>query len=225
MMAFLWDSQVIELGLGINPARELGRVHKGKHYHPWPDHVVAFAFQVASPRERLILSLFLYTGQRGVDVVRMRWADYDGDAIHVAEQQKTKDVADSVPLVIPVLDELHTILEATPRKGEYIIDNAWRRPYSGRQTLSKAIKAILIRIKHPQYSTHGLRANAACLFWEAGCTDQEVMAITGHKDLGSLRRYLKKAIQKRNAQSAVRKLRAKRMRAGFTVIDGGADDE
>jgi integrase len=32
--------------------------------------------------------LMLYTGQRRSDVVRMRWSQFDGEIIEVAQQQK-----------------------------------------------------------------------------------------------------------------------------------------
>lgn len=47
------------------------------------------------------------------------------------------------------------------------------------------------------YSGHGLRASAACELLEAGCNESLVAAITGHKDLKVLRRYLEEVNQEK----------------------------
>ena len=79
--------------------------------------------------------------------------------------------------------------------------------------------ALLKRIGYAgQFQPHGLRATCACMLYEAGCDHYEIMAITGHKNLSSLERYLKKAIQKRNALSAGAKVRAKSRRDALAVV-------
>jgi len=56
---------------------------------------------------------------------------------------------------------------------------------------------------------HGLRKNAVSALFEAGCTPQEVMAITGHTTLEMINHYGKGANQKRLAQAAMDKLLTK----------------
>jgi integrase len=53
------------------------------------------------------------------------------------------------------------------------------------------------------YSGHGLRASAACELLEAGCNESLVAAITGHKDLKVLRRYLEEVNQEKRVLKAM----------------------
>jgi len=46
-------------------------------------------------------------------------------------------------------------------------------------------------------SAHGLRKAAARRLAEAGCTEHEIAAITGHASLREVQRYTKAADQKR----------------------------
>ncbi|GLO75191.1 hypothetical protein MACH18_22710 [Phaeobacter italicus] len=51
-----------------------------------------------------------------------------------------------------------------------------------------------------EYSLHGLRYGAAGELAEAGCTDQQIAAITGHKSLSMVQKFSKGASQKRIAK-------------------------
>lgn len=54
--------------------------------------------------------------------------------------------------------------------------------------------------------THGLRKAAARRLAEAGCTANEIAAITGHATLQEVSRYTKAAEQRKLAQAAMRRL-------------------
>ena len=56
-------------------------------------------------------------------------------------------------------------------------------------------------------SAHGLRKAAARRLAEAGCTEHEIAAITGHASLREVQRYTKAADQKRLAAAAMQKVR------------------
>ncbi|WP_108259719.1 tyrosine-type recombinase/integrase [Mangrovicoccus ximenensis] len=55
-------------------------------------------------------------------------------------------------------------------------------------------------------STHGLRKAAAARLAEKGCTEKEIMAITGHRTSKEATRYTRAASQKTLADSAMAKL-------------------
>jgi integrase len=57
-------------------------------------------------------------------------------------------------------------------------------------------------------SAHGLRKAAARRLAEAGCSEHEIAAITGHASLAELRVYTKAVNQKRLAESAMAKVKA-----------------
>jgi len=89
----------------------------------------------------------------------MKWSQYDGKGIGV-RQQKT-----SALLWIPCHARLKTALDAAPRDSEFIVGKS----FTG-DGLSNVVKRALRRIGAEQYTTHGLRKNAAIGLAEAGCT-------------------------------------------------------
>jgi integrase len=58
-------------------------------------------------------------------------------------------------------------------------------------------------------SAHGLRKAAARRLAEAGCTEHEIAAITGHASLREVARYTRAADQKRLAAVAMEKVKAR----------------
>jgi integrase len=60
----------------------------------------------------------------------------------------------------------------------------------------------------PQCSAHGLRKLAATRLANAGCSTDQIKAITGHKSLSEVARYTKAADQTRLARQAMSMLRA-----------------
>jgi len=54
----------------------------------------------------------------------------------------------------------------------------------------------------------GLRKAAAARLAELGCTEQEIMSITGHKTSKEIARYTKSANQKVRAERAIDKMSA-----------------
>ena len=57
---------------------------------------------------------------------------------------------------------------------------------------------------------HGLRHLAGVRMSEAGCTDEEMMAVLGHRSATSLRIYTKGANQKGLAENAILKVEQNR---------------
>jgi integrase len=153
-------------------------------------------------RERLAFALLLYTGQRGCDVHRMTWADIAGDVIRVV-QQKT-----GTKMVVPLHPALQAELSLVRRGHMSILTTAYHRQFSVKgfgNMISAAIgKAGLL----PRCKAHGLRKAAARRLAEAGCTEKEIAAITGHKTLAEIERYTRAADQERLGRRAIEKQQA-----------------
>lgn len=66
--------------------------------------------------------------------------------------------------------------------------------------MKKKLPQIRKQIGLEEYSFHGLRYSAAGGLAEADCTDHQIAAITGHKSLSMIQKYLKNANQKRLAK-------------------------
>jgi hypothetical protein len=57
-----------------------------------------------------------------------------------------------------------------------------------------------------QYTTHGLRKNAAIALAEAMCRPQQIAAVTGHRSWKMIQHYTAAADQKKLAEQAIRRL-------------------
>jgi integrase len=173
--------------------------HDGEGVLAWPDDVIEKFLETASPRKQYLVEIvngLHYTGQRGSDLVKMKWTDYDGELINVV-QQKT---GERIWLHCPT--PLRMMLDTMPRHGEFIFNSKWKRPYAHAGTLGCAIGRHLDAIKIEGYSMHGLRKNAGMELAFAGCTVPEIMAVLGHKSPKMAMFYVKQAEKKTLGRTA-----------------------
>lgn len=199
----------IDLGwLKMNPAKGVKMTALGDGYGPWPDWAIAAYRAKATGRALLIFELCYWTGQRIADVMKMRWdaiAVEDGAEAIVLRQGKAGRAGKRADeLWIPILPGLRAVLDATPKTGLTIIAQSNSRPLSDRQA-SYAVEAVRKAIGATEFKLHGLRANAASELYEAGCTDAQVQAVTGHKSVVMARKYGRGARQKTLAKAAMEK--------------------
>lgn len=179
-----------------NPAKGIEKLKTGEGHKPWPVSAVNTYRSEVSGLALLIFELAIGTGQRASDLTRMKWSDIEDGGIWVT-QGKTK-----TRLWIPFTQRLRSILEATPRRGlHYILCDKHGRQLKYDQ-LQKTVIAERKRLGLMEYSLHGLRYSAASELAEAGCTDHQIAAITGHKSLSMVQKYSKGASQKRLAKQA-----------------------
>ena len=68
------------------------------------------------------------------------------------------------------------------------------------------IRNLMKQTGHEAYSLHGLRKNATIELLEAGCTYDEIKAITGHETTAMIELYGKDVEIKRQATAAIAKL-------------------
>jgi integrase len=154
-------------------------------------------------RERLALALLLYTGQRRSDVVTMGRQHVRDGKVHVV-QQKT-----GTRLALPIHASLRVELDAAPKDQLTLLQTAYGKPFSGpgfTNWFREATKAAGL----PDGCTpHGLRKSATVALAEAGCTDREIMAITGHRNAAEVSLYSAAADQARLAVAAMAKVEAR----------------
>lgn len=182
-----------------NPAKGVGAVPSaGSERKPWPPELVEAYRATAQGRALLIFELALGTGQRIGDVLRMRWNQIEAGGIHV-RQGKT-----AAPLWIPFTPRLAAILDMTPRYGLTIVTGRAGRPLSYRQA-AHAVMQVRKAIGAEGFDLHGLRHTAASELAAAGCTDEQIQAITGHTTTAMVRLYAGAARQKTRAKEAQEK--------------------
>lgn len=173
--------------------------YEAKRFHTWSEEEIA-RYEEAYPRgsaKRLAFDLMLYTGQRRSDMVKMGHGHIDGGLIRV-KQLKTKK-----ELWIPMHPNLVASIAATGTGDDALLVNQYGRAFTaagfGNRMREWCDKAGL-----PECSAHGLRKAMARRLAEAGCTNAQIKAITGHQTDGEVNRYIEEANQKRLATEAVR---------------------
>lgn len=184
-----------------NPAREIDGVTGGA-YRSWTDAELA-KFEARWPRgttERLIYELALYTGQRRGDIARMTWADWQGNVVHVTQQKTGSKV--EIKAHWSLQAELDLIAH---REGPIVVDargEAYEPPVMAKRLMAAAKAAKL----PTACKLHGLRKAATRRLAEAGCTDAQIMAVTGHQTREEVSRYTKGMNNRKAAEEAIAKL-------------------
>jgi integrase len=193
----------VDMGLlRDNPARNVRKFAVNTEgFHSWTDDDLA-AFEARHERgskAHLALSLLLYTDQRRSDIVRMGWQHINGELLSVI-QDKT-----GVMLRVPMHPILVATIENMPRNNLTFLLTEFGAPFSaagfGNWFRDRCNEAGL-----PHCSAHGLRKACATRLANAGCTTEQIKAITGHKTLSEVARYTKVADQERNAKQALANL-------------------
>lgn len=185
-----------------NPARHV-RLMKTGEWRAWSDDECA-AFEARWPlgtMQRRAYALALYTGQRRADQIVMRRQDRDGGAIRV-RQQKT-----GAELWVPEHPALVEALEVGAPAAMLLLTTARGRPWQAQAFGAWCAEAIEAAGLPDECVWHGLRKTAARRLAEAGCTVDEIRAITGHASAAMATHYVRAADQRRMASAAIRKLR------------------
>jgi integrase len=193
-------SHGVEIGMiQSNPAVSVKRYRShGEGIHTWTEGEIA-RFEERHPigsKARLALALLLYTAQRRGDVVRFGWQHVQGNAIAL-RQEKT-----DAQLMIPIHPELAKALAAASKSNMTFLVTERGKPFTaagfGNWFRDRCNEASL-----PQCSAHGLRKAAATRLANAGCSTDQIKAITGHKALSEVARYTRAADQQRLARQAL----------------------
>ncbi len=162
------------------------------------DQITAFeACHEIGCRARRAFALLLYTAQRRGDVIRMGWQHIKNDLLLV-RQKKT-----GAELAIPMHPQLRAILDAAERTNLTFLTTNGGKPFSS-AGFGNIFREWCEQAGIPQgYSAHGLRKAACRRLAEAGCTEKQIAAISGHASLSEVQRYTKAADQERLARAAM----------------------
>ena len=156
------------------------------------------AFRAAAyPELRLAFDLAIWTAQRQGDLLKLSWSSYDGRDIRLRQSKSALRVC------IPLPESLRAELDATPKRGTIILTNVRGVPWSA-DGFRSSWRKICQNARIKGLTFHDLRGTAVTRYAVAGCTQAEIMAITGHGRRGTLERYYLH-MDYRLAVSAVRK--------------------
>jgi integrase len=193
-----------------NPAAEVSNLpSKGDGHTAWTDEDIE-NFEAVHPvgsTARLALALALHTGQRKSDLIRLGKQHIriiDGQEGIEFTQFKNRNRR-PVKLWLPIAPALREIIDASPTGDLTFIQTAFGRPFSeggfGNRFRRWCDEAGLDGL-----SVHGLRKTAAAVLAQNGCTEQEIMAITGHSTSKEVIRYTRSAKQRIRAANAIEKV-------------------
>ena len=164
-----------------------------------PDQIEALCAS-ASKEVSCAVKLAYATGQRQGDLLKLTWNDVCADGI-TFRTSKT-----GLTLFVPMYDELRVALNLAPRVSVQVVTGPGERPWRSDTFRHEFSKAYRVSGIQPGLHFHDLRGSALKAFADAGCSDLELRAISGHsmKSLpGALGSYI---VGFRSlAESAVRK--------------------
>jgi integrase len=190
-----------------NPAKDVRYLRgNSEGFHSWSEEEIALfeAHYPVGSAARLALALLLYTGQRRSDVVMFGRQHARGDWLHFTQQKNRNNKP--VTLAIPIHPELRRIIAATPSGALTFLISELDRPFTANGFGNRFRKWCDEAGLPPECSAHGLRKAAATRLAEAGATELEIRAITGHQTSREVSRYTKAVNQKQMAKSAMEKL-------------------
>lgn len=200
LMHYAMDLELRE----TNPVLNIPCIPIGE-WPEWPNCAIKTFTEHSVGMARRAFYLCLYTGQRIGDVVNMRWCDFSaGGRVIEVYQQKTRKV-----MAIPLHSKLIAEINLWPDISDFLIFHT-RRNGQFDQFSQGLIYASMMeevsRLELDKLTVHGLRKNCAKMMAEAGCTERECQAITGHKTTKMIAYYTRGADQRRLAINAITKL-------------------
>jgi integrase len=198
---------------------EIGRSHDG--HKPWTDEQVRLAETHARPELARVVTLAANTGQRGSDLVKMRWTDledYNGrTGINVTQLKTGRQIW------VPITQELASAMAQWERRPGFILLRPTGIPWT-RKALTWAW--IVERDGNPALRPlaglvlHGLRATACVRLLRAGANTRQIADMVGMSE-PIVGRYCRFSVQRENASAAVLYLdRTSRERAAQKPIEG-----
>ena len=161
------------------------------------------------------MALMLYTGQRKSDVVHMGPRDLavEPGKIMVRQQKTGMEKADE-RLLIPIHEKLADILNETPVGHLCFLITEYGASFSSAASFGNKMRDWCDQAGLPECSSHGLRKAMCRRLAQAGCSAPQIAAISGHKTLAEVQRYIEEANRDDLAEDAMAKIAA----AGNQVI-------
>ena len=167
-----WMAENPCLGLRIEAPKSRPRVWTIQER----DAFCAAALGAGRPSMALAVMLGWCLGQRPADLRTLPWSAYNGNAMAL-RQAKT-----GAAVWVPALPELRTLLDATPRRStQIVVSENTTRPYH-ESDFQHTFADIRDKAGLPadlQY--RDLRRTLATALGAAGCSEDQIKSITGHK--------------------------------------------
>lgn len=201
LMEFALEAGLID----HNPVRDVKKISsKSDGFHTWTVVEVA-TFEARHPvgtMARLAMDLFLYTGLRRSDVVRVGPQHIAGDVLSI-QPVKTQR-SSGVIVTVRILPALADSIAKTAIGDKTLLISGWGKPFAvkgfGNWFRDRCDEAGV------PGAAHGLRKAAATRCAENGATASELMAMFGWTTLQEAERYTRAAERRKLGISGSRRL-------------------
>jgi integrase len=180
---------------------------KTEGWHSWSETEIARFEEcyAIGTKPRLAMALLLYTAVRRSDLVRLGPQHISAGRISV-RAQKTSRTTGKV-LQIPLHPALVQVLSMTPATHLTFLVTEYGRPFTAAGFGGK-FRDWCNEAGLPHCTAHGLRKAQLRRLAEAGCSEHEIQAISGHASLEEIRTYTRAVQQSRLADQAFAKVEA-----------------
>lgn len=202
-----------------NPIAKMD-MHKGEaRTRRWTvgelDSLYGAAGRLGRPSIALAVRLAYDLGQRQRDVLRLSWHQYRAGSFYLTQSKTGEQVG------VPVSPETRVMLDDMDRKGVHVIISEMSgQPYRG-QAFRDAFATIRRKAGLPDdLQFRDLRRTALSEIGDAGGTDDEIRAVSGHKSRNVVSVYVvPSTTMAGNAQAKREQARTERGRAAQTKAE------
>lgn len=201
-------NHAIEVGWrSDNPATAIKKMRTGSQgFHTWTEDELSafFAHHEVGSTAHTAVTLMLYTACSRADAVRLGWQNVSGDRIQY-RRKKTERFSEVV-VDIPIHPELQRVLGTLPKTQMTFLETIGGRSRST-NGLGTAMRKWCNAANLPGSAAHGLRKACATRLAEAGASEREIMAWTGHTSPQMVQIYAGKARRGLMADQGFAKMR------------------
>lgn len=187
-------------------------------HHTWTETEIE-QFEKRWPlgtKERLAMTLLLWTALRRSDMVKLRAADRDGDVFRLHHGKNASDT------VVPIVGPLADAIDGLSGEPAYLL-TSFGKPYTG-AGFGNWFREICNDAGLPHCSAHGLRKAMSRRLAESGSTNQQGKSVTGHKTDKEFDYYASQANKTDLAREAVANV-AKRFAKRKKTSEENQDDK
>lgn len=145
----------------------------------WTEAEITELRAVSSQEVMHIVDLAALTGLRQGDLVRLSWSHIGEDAIMLPTGKSGK----TVTAIVPLYDELRTLLASIPKRSTTVLTNTQGKPWTSdgfRTAFDKAKRKAGMQDRDLHF--HDLRGTAATNFYIAGLPERVIAEILAWKE-------------------------------------------
>lgn len=187
-------NHAVEIGWRLdNPSAAIKKMRTGSQgFHTWTEDELSafFKYHKAGTTAHTAVSIMLHTACSRVDAVRLGWQNVKGSRIQY-RRQKTQRYS-GIIVDIPIHPDLQKVFDTLSKSQMTFLETSSNRSRSA-NGLGNAMRKWCNAADLPDCSSHGLRKACATRLAEAGASEREIMAWTGHTSPQMVQIYAGKA--------------------------------